>query len=176
MVYQTYSTDVNVEHVIRGNSVVIRCPIPSYVADYVTVESWLVDTTDIFADQWGTSCIPPCRSYPPYSAHPPPFTSSLRWNDVQDLFKWLELNDCSQDRMTGWWRTATGGCLLGPEAGWMDGAVRCGLVGTSCTRWTGIICESFGFVGHNFNDVNELGEMDSGVIEGGLVSQTDQTD
>ena len=55
MVYQTYSTDVNVEHVIRGNSVVIRCPIPSYVADYVSVDSWLVDATEIFADHWGTS-------------------------------------------------------------------------------------------------------------------------
>ena len=53
VVYQTYSTDVNVEHVIRANSVVIRCPIPSYVADYVTVETWLVDQTDIFPDQWG---------------------------------------------------------------------------------------------------------------------------
>ena len=54
MVYQTYETNVNVESVIRGNSVVIRCPIPSYVADYVTVETWLVDQNEIFPDQWGT--------------------------------------------------------------------------------------------------------------------------
>ena len=53
VVHQSYQTDVNLEHVIRGNSVVIRCSIPSYVADYISVETWRVDETDIFADQWG---------------------------------------------------------------------------------------------------------------------------
>lgn len=43
MVTQSYQTDVNVEHVIRGNSVVIKCIVPSFVADHVTLDAWLVD-------------------------------------------------------------------------------------------------------------------------------------
>ena len=73
MVHQSYQTDVNLEHVIRGNSVVIRCSIPSYVADYITVESWRVDETDIFADQWGTSKL----LSPPYPPPPPLLTHDL---------------------------------------------------------------------------------------------------
>ena len=38
-----YQTDVNLEHVIRGNSAVIKCSVPSFVADYVSVDAWLVD-------------------------------------------------------------------------------------------------------------------------------------
>lgn len=40
MVTQNYLVEVNNEHVIRGNSAVIKCSIPSFVADFVTVLSW----------------------------------------------------------------------------------------------------------------------------------------
>ncbi len=43
MVHQTYQTDVNLEHVIRGNSAVLKCSVPSFIADFVTVDAWLVD-------------------------------------------------------------------------------------------------------------------------------------
>lgn len=33
--------EVNNEHVIKGNSVTMRCNIPAFVADYVNVASWL---------------------------------------------------------------------------------------------------------------------------------------
>ena len=72
VVHQSYQTDVNLEHVIRGNSVVIRCSIPSYVADYISVESWRVDETDIFADQWGTWISSPSSSTPSHLLPPPP--------------------------------------------------------------------------------------------------------
>lgn len=40
MVTQNYLVEVNNEHVIKGNSAVIKCSIPSFVADFVSVLSW----------------------------------------------------------------------------------------------------------------------------------------
>lgn len=40
MVHQFYQSEVNNEYVIRGNSAVLRCSIPSFVADFVSVLSW----------------------------------------------------------------------------------------------------------------------------------------
>lgn len=40
MVTQNYFVEVNNEHVIRGNSAVVKCSIPSFVADFVSVWSW----------------------------------------------------------------------------------------------------------------------------------------
>jgi len=44
VVHQLYQTDVNVEHVIRGNSALMRCTVPSFVADYASVDAWLIDS------------------------------------------------------------------------------------------------------------------------------------
>lgn len=43
MVAQFYVTEAENEYVIRGNSAVMKCKIPSFVADFVSVESWLAD-------------------------------------------------------------------------------------------------------------------------------------
>nr|XP_015838882.1 PREDICTED: Down syndrome cell adhesion molecule isoform X10 [Tribolium castaneum] len=40
VVQQFYQTEVNNEYVIRGNAAVLKCSIPSFVADFVTVVSW----------------------------------------------------------------------------------------------------------------------------------------
>lgn len=40
MVQQQYESEVNNEYVIRGNSALLKCSIPSFVADFVTVVSW----------------------------------------------------------------------------------------------------------------------------------------
>ena len=40
MVQQFYQSEVNNEYVIRGNSAVLKCSIPSFVADFVSVVSW----------------------------------------------------------------------------------------------------------------------------------------
>lgn len=37
---QQYESEVNNEYVIRGNSALLKCSIPSFVADFVTVVSW----------------------------------------------------------------------------------------------------------------------------------------
>lgn len=41
MVIQSYESEADNEYVIRGNSVVMKCEIPSYVADFVFVDLWL---------------------------------------------------------------------------------------------------------------------------------------
>lgn len=42
MVSQTYSVNLMEENVLRGNSAVVKCHIPSFVTEYVTVASWII--------------------------------------------------------------------------------------------------------------------------------------
>ncbi|XP_050054057.1 cell adhesion molecule Dscam2 isoform X27 [Aphis gossypii] len=48
VVTQFYDTDVNKAYAIRGNSVIIKCETPSYVADFLTVVSWHTDNGDVY--------------------------------------------------------------------------------------------------------------------------------
>ena len=41
MVPQQYSAEVMSEYVIKGNSAIIKCSIPSFVADFVSVDAWV---------------------------------------------------------------------------------------------------------------------------------------
>ena len=41
MVTQDYDTDLLKAFVIVGNEALLKCEIPSFVADFVTVESWI---------------------------------------------------------------------------------------------------------------------------------------
>lgn len=60
VVLQSYSTYVSEDHVILGNAALLRCHIPSYVADTVQVDHWLVDDRIIqlsgaaASTEWGT--------------------------------------------------------------------------------------------------------------------------
>jgi len=49
VVTQNYLIEVNNEHVIKGNSAVIKCSIPSFVADFVTVFSWHDNTKNEYS-------------------------------------------------------------------------------------------------------------------------------
>jgi hypothetical protein len=40
VVSQNYETETHNVYVIRGNSGVLKCEIPSFVADFVRVDSW----------------------------------------------------------------------------------------------------------------------------------------
>lgn len=40
VVIQTYEIEADNEYVIRGNSAVMKCEVPSFVADFVYVEMW----------------------------------------------------------------------------------------------------------------------------------------
>ena len=44
VVSQEYVTHVNPEYVILGNSIVVKCEVPSFVADFVRVTGWLEET------------------------------------------------------------------------------------------------------------------------------------
>lgn len=48
VIAQYYDVDVNKEYVIRGNSVLLKCQIPSYVADFIRIESWHTDQNQSF--------------------------------------------------------------------------------------------------------------------------------
>ncbi|XP_050547934.1 uncharacterized protein LOC126909541 [Daktulosphaira vitifoliae] len=41
VVSQEYASEVVTEYVIRGNAVILKCTIPSFVADFVAVHSWI---------------------------------------------------------------------------------------------------------------------------------------
>lgn len=41
VVNQFYGADILMEYVIKGNAAVLKCSIPSFVADFVRVESWI---------------------------------------------------------------------------------------------------------------------------------------
>lgn len=41
VVIQPYEADAHNMYAIRGNSVVVKCEVPSFVADFVSVVSWV---------------------------------------------------------------------------------------------------------------------------------------
>ncbi|XP_025834444.1 Down syndrome cell adhesion molecule-like protein Dscam2 isoform X9 [Agrilus planipennis] len=48
VVAQYYDVDVNKEYAIRGNAAILKCQIPSFVADFVSVISWHTDQNENF--------------------------------------------------------------------------------------------------------------------------------
>lgn len=48
VVIQPYESEADNEYVIRGNSVVMKCEIPSYVADFVQVDLWMDSDENMF--------------------------------------------------------------------------------------------------------------------------------
>lgn len=51
MVQQQYESEVNNEYVIRGNAAILKCSIPSFVADFVSVVSWQDDSGSSFTTE-----------------------------------------------------------------------------------------------------------------------------
>ncbi|XP_064216101.1 Down syndrome cell adhesion molecule isoform X39 [Tribolium castaneum] len=47
VVNQFYKAEILTEYVIRGNTAVLKCSIPSFVADFVYVESWIDDSGSV---------------------------------------------------------------------------------------------------------------------------------
>lgn len=48
VVIQSYETDVIKEFAIRGNAAIMKCQVPSYVADFVVVISWHTSSGEEF--------------------------------------------------------------------------------------------------------------------------------
>lgn len=36
------------EYVIRGNSAILKCSVPSFVADFITVEAWVTNEGETY--------------------------------------------------------------------------------------------------------------------------------
>ena len=45
-VVQSYRTAIPEEFVIRGNDALVKCSVPSFVTDFVSVLSWTVQSTE----------------------------------------------------------------------------------------------------------------------------------
>lgn len=48
VVIQNYVTEAENEYVIRGNTAIVKCKIPSFVADFVSVDAWIADSDTTF--------------------------------------------------------------------------------------------------------------------------------
>ncbi|XP_020284799.1 Down syndrome cell adhesion molecule-like protein Dscam2 isoform X27 [Pseudomyrmex gracilis] len=48
VVTQPYNPEILTEYVIRGNSAILKCSIPSYIAEFVTVEAWIREDGEIY--------------------------------------------------------------------------------------------------------------------------------
>lgn len=55
MVHQSYEPRVIDEDVLRGNSAIVKCTIPSFVADYVHVVDWVADEESLSAFSFNRS-------------------------------------------------------------------------------------------------------------------------
>lgn len=49
VVHQYYQSEVNNEYVIRGNSAILKCSIPSFVSEFVQVVGWQDDQGNAFS-------------------------------------------------------------------------------------------------------------------------------
>lgn len=41
VVNQHYGADILMEYVIKGNSAILKCSVPSFLSDFLKVESWV---------------------------------------------------------------------------------------------------------------------------------------
>ncbi|XP_071651897.1 Down syndrome cell adhesion molecule 1 isoform X4 [Temnothorax longispinosus] len=48
VVTQPYNPEILTEYVIRGNSAILKCSIPSYIAEFVTVEAWIREDGEVY--------------------------------------------------------------------------------------------------------------------------------
>lgn len=76
VVTQYYEAEVVSEYVIRGNAAILKCTIPSFVAEFVSVDSWVGSDGSTFkpTNDYGTTVSVLCLSST--LLPPPPTTSS----------------------------------------------------------------------------------------------------
>lgn len=64
VIEESYRSEVNNEYVIRGNSVVLKCNIPPFIADFVTVVSWQDNDGNVYQ-----SSLIDGKTKSPYDSH-----------------------------------------------------------------------------------------------------------
>lgn len=59
MVAQSYEVEADNEYVIRGNSAIMKCEVPSFVSDFVMVENWQDSkgNTYLLGENYGTHLV-----------------------------------------------------------------------------------------------------------------------
>lgn len=63
MVTQPYEAEADNEYVIRGNSAIMKCEVPSFVADFVVIEMWMdTDGNTYFPNSDYGKSLPRCVS------------------------------------------------------------------------------------------------------------------
>ena len=50
VVSQFYVTEAENEYVIRANSAIMKCKIPSFVSEFVQVDQWVADDGTVYTD------------------------------------------------------------------------------------------------------------------------------
>lgn len=50
-VLQAYEARVNDEFILRGNTAILKCIVPSFVADFVHVVAWIMDNETVSAEE-----------------------------------------------------------------------------------------------------------------------------
>lgn len=48
---QDYEVRVNDEFVLRGNTAILKCIVPSFVTDFISVVAWIIDDDTISAEE-----------------------------------------------------------------------------------------------------------------------------
>lgn len=74
-----YMTEAENEYVIKGNAAVMKCKIPSFVADFVYVDAWInvEDGTELTAPNTNTNDSSASYGYFCFANYLPPFISVL---------------------------------------------------------------------------------------------------
>ncbi|KOX72245.1 Down syndrome cell adhesion molecule-like protein Dscam2 [Melipona quadrifasciata] len=89
VVGQRYAVNVMDEHVLRGNAAIIKCHIPSFVAEFVEVDSWIEDEkTEIYPS---TDYVAPVAESTPARNNLCAFRSRVDFDDTRTDGKYLVL-------------------------------------------------------------------------------------
>lgn len=51
---QAYEARVNDEFILRGNTAILKCIVPSFVADFVHVVAWIMDNDTVSAEEYSS--------------------------------------------------------------------------------------------------------------------------
>lgn len=84
VVIQQYEAEADNEYVIRGNSAIMKCEIPSYVSDFIVVDMW--------ADSDGGSYSPNDENYGTISQQK---SHAVVFVDISfgDILQFMHLNE-----------------------------------------------------------------------------------
>ncbi|KAK5645477.1 hypothetical protein RI129_006777 [Pyrocoelia pectoralis] len=177
VVAQYYDVDVNKEYVIRGNSAILKCQIPSFVADFVAVVSWHTDQNENFSLGFyqtevnneyvirGNAAVLKC-AIPSFVAD---FVIVTSWADSEGNTYNMDTENYDSKYLV-----LPSGELhirdVGPEDGYKTYQCRTkhrltGETRLSATKGRLVITEPIGSVKPTFNSVDKINSFESGILK-----------